>query len=188
MLPAVTERTLLILAALGAAVVAFAVYHLMTREMQQLAVPADVRGAQTTPAPADQAPSSRAGTPRTGPRGDAVVKTPPTPAGPPPPLPMPEISLEEAREDYADLMAELRGELRRNEDTGKPLANEHWVDYYRRGHEVMNPLRRLLGFEDEDAKREVAEKDEALRTLLEELQKDPAGVEPDPAPVEPQNQ
>lgn len=89
-------------------------------------------------------------------------------------MPMPKVSVEEARENYDDLMAELERELQRNKDTGKPLANEHWVEYYRRGHEVMDPLRRLLGFGDDAAKKEIAEKDEALRELMADLQADPA--------------
>ena len=90
---------------------------------------------------------------------------------------MPDVSLEEAREDYEDLMTELGRELERNKETGKRLANKHWVEYYQRTHEVMNPLRRLLGTEDEDAKREVSEKDAALRTLMGKLQMDPTTLD-----------
>jgi hypothetical protein len=38
----------------------------------------------------------------------------------------------------------------------------------------MDPLRRLLGFGDDAAKKEIAEKDEALRELMADLQADPA--------------
>ena len=90
---------------------------------------------------------------------------------------MPDVSLEEAREDYESLMKELERELQRNKDTGKPLANEHWVEYYRRGHEVMNPLRRYLSFGTDEDKKEVGELDEDLRNLMSKLQRDPATLE-----------
>ena len=93
---------------------------------------------------------------------------------------MPDISLEEAREDYSDLLAELERELQRNKDTGKALANEHWVEYYRRGHEVMTPLRRYLSMDSEEGKSEVAGMDEALRDIMGKLQTDPADLEKDP--------
>lgn len=182
MLRAVNERTLLIVAALGAFVVAFAVYHLMTRDMGQLPEPVPVEAGatpSTREGPRPQASDRGAGTP-SKPRVNAPVRTrrkSSSPGGPPPAVPMPDVSLEEAREDYDDLMAELGRELERNKETGKRLANKHWVEYYQRTHEVMNPLRRLLGSEDEDAKREVSEKDEALRTLMSDLQRDPAELE-----------
>lgn len=177
-LAAVNERTLLIVAALGASVVAYAVYGLMTRAVQS-PQPVPVAGHDTPEAepakPKTRKPKSKAQPQRTG-RVNAPVQTRPSKptGGPPPAVPMPKVSVEEARENYDDLMAELERELQRNKDTGKPLANEHWVEYYRRGHEVMDPLRRLLGFGDDAAKKEIAEKDEALRELMADLQADPA--------------
>lgn len=90
---------------------------------------------------------------------------------------MPDITLEEARADYDALVSELERELERNEETGKPLANEHWVEYYARSHEVMNPLRRYLSFGTAADKKEVGELDETLRNLLNDLQRDPETLE-----------
>ena len=81
---------------------------------------------------------------------------------------------------YGLVMRELERELQRNKETGKPLANEHWVEYYRRGHEIMDPLRIHLGTASEDEKREVGDMDEDLRNLMAKLQQDPATLEDDP--------
>jgi len=97
---------------------------------------------------------------------------------------MPDISLDEAREDYGDLLAELERELQRNKETGKALANKHWVEYYRRGHEIMTPLRRYLSVGGEEGKSEVAGMDEELRDIMGKLQTDPADLEEDPADLE----
>lgn len=90
---------------------------------------------------------------------------------------MPEVSVEEARQDYDDFIGELERELQRSIDTGKVLANEHWVDYYRRGHEIMEPLRRYMSTGTDAERKEVGELDEALRTLMSKLQRDPSTLE-----------
>lgn len=185
MLAAVNERRLLILAAVGASVVAYVVYALLSRSVEAPPEPSATRavvGATDAPREAS-GPATR----RKARAKKAVLpgrRAAPSPAaGPAPALPMPDISLEEAREDYADLLAELERELARNKETGKALPNKHWVEYYRRGHEVMNPLRRYLSMGSEEGKTEVAAKDEALRDIMGKLQTDPAELEEDP-PVE----
>lgn len=178
---AVNERTLLILAALGASVVAYAVYALLTRSMVEQ--PAPAAASVTAPAEAEDEPrpapprrsKDRATPPAPRPQ---VARMPPQTAddpagGPPPTLPKPSVTLEEAREDYDAFVEELERELQRNEETGKPLANEHWVEYYARTHEVMDPLRYYLSFGTDAQKKEVGDLDEALRTLMSDLQKDP---------------
>lgn len=183
----VNERTLLIVAALGASVVAYAVYGLLSREVgpqpQRVSASSSPRDEpeQVVDEPAVPAPSR-------APKGRLPAPRPTAKAGPAPALPLPDVSLEEAREDYDDLIAELERELQRNKDTGKPLATEHWVEYYQRGHEVMDPLRRLLGFSDDAGKQEVADKDEALRELMADLQADPATLKDEPEAGVPQNQ
>ncbi len=177
---AVNERTLLILAAVGASVVAYAVYALMTRGVVE-EQPAPVRAAATGSESDEEHPRRSAKRSRKrGPRVNAEVPTgrsTPTPGGPPPPLPKPKVSVDEAREDYDDFMRELERELQRNKDTGKALANEHWVEYYRRGHEIMDPLRMHLSSGTEEDKRAVGEMDEDLRNLMAKLQTDPADLD-----------
>jgi hypothetical protein len=183
---AVNERTLLIMAALGASVVAYVVYALMSRGMdepQPVRVAAQDAPSSDRPAEAPEASTRR---PTVKPKLPTARPSAKPSGGPPPPLPMPKVSLEEAREDYDDFMAELERELERNKDTGKPLANEHWVDYYRRGHEIMNPLRRYLSTGADEEKREVGEKDEALRNLMSKLQRDPATLEPEAEDADPE--
>jgi hypothetical protein len=180
MLAAVNERRLLILAAVGATVVAYVVYALLSRSVAAPPEPARAESGPAPESPDDAQPAS----PRELPRPRSVARSP-RPAtkpsgGPPPALPLPDISLEEAREDYSDLLAELERELQRNKDTGKALPNEHWVEYYRRGHEVMTPLRRYLSSGSEEGKTEVATMDGALRDIMGKLQTDPADLEEDP--------
>lgn|GEM_PF-1978454 len=175
---AVNERTLLILAGLGASVVAYAVYALMTRGVVEERT-APVRVEASDSAQPRRPAAAKPKRPR-APRAQPIAGRKPSPGGAPPPLPKPEVSVEEAREDYDDFMRELERELQRNKDTGKPLANEHWVEYYRRGHEIMDPLRIHLGTASEDEKREVGDMDEDLRNLMAKLQQDPATLEDDP--------
>lgn len=167
--PALTERTLIIIAAIGAAFVAYAVYVLLERNPP---VPATV----DPPAKTRQAGDDRA---RAATRANPippivlpkpVAKSKPTPGAPPPPLPTPEVSLEQAREDYDDYIAELRREIKRSKDTGKKLPTEGWVEYYGHGNEVMEPLRVLLDQYDEDDRAETEAKEAKIRDLLEYLQ------------------
>lgn len=183
MLGAVNERRLLILAAVGASVVAYVVYALLSRS-----VAAPPEGTPTRAVAGASREARGAARNRKVPRKQAVAPRS-RPAvkpsgGPPPPLPMPDISLDEAREDYGDLLAELERELQRNKDTGKPLGNEHWVEYYRRGHEVMTPLRRYLSVGSEEGKTEVAAMDGELRDVMGKLQTDPAELEEDEPALE----
>lgn len=182
MLAAVNERRLLILAAMGASVVAYVVYALLSRSVDAPREPAPTR-AVASAADAQPEEAGRASH-RKMPAKKAVLpgKRPAPSGGPPPALPMPDISLEEAREDYADLLAELERELERNKETGKALPNKHWVEYYRRGHEVMTPLRRYLSIGSEEGKTEVSAMDGALRDIMGKLQTDPAELEEDSLP------
>ncbi|MGH1345461.1 MAG: hypothetical protein ACRBN8_28110 [Nannocystales bacterium] len=175
------ERRLLILAAVGASVVAYVVYALLSRNVAAPPESEPTRpGAGAVEAAREEPKEKRR--PRMPAKKAVLPGKPsvaPPPGGPPPPLPMPDISLDEAREDYSDLLAELERELQRNKDTGKALANKHWVEYYRRGHEVMTPLRRYLSIGSEEGKTEVAGMDEELRDIMGKLQTDPADLEED---------
>jgi len=92
---------------------------------------------------------------------------------PPPEIPKPKVTLEEAREQYDAYIAELDREIAKTEETGRPLANEAWVDYYKRGHEAMDPLRRLLDPKDPANQKEVSEKYEVVRNKLRDLEPRP---------------
>lgn len=179
MLAAVNERRLLILAAVGASVVAYVVYALLSRSVE---APPQSKRRPAVSATADASPDEEA-TPRRrkAPSKRAALpgkrRAAPLSGGPPPALPMPDISLDEAREDYRDLLTELERELERNKETGKAIANKHWVEYYRRGHEVMTPLRRYLSVGSEEGKTEVAGMDAELRDIMGKLQTDPAKLE-----------
>lgn len=176
---AVNERTLLILAAIGATVVAYAVHALMTRGVVEQPAPVPVASQATDERKPHPSRRSHEPSSKPAPRPPSA-RVPAKPSGgPPPQLPKPEVTLLEARENYDALVKELERELQRNKDTGKALANEHWVEYYARTHEVMDPLRHYLGFGTDAQKKEVGALDEALRTLMSDLQRDPATLEPD---------
>jgi type IV secretory pathway VirB10-like protein len=176
---AVNERTLLILAAVGASVVAYAVYALMTRgAVAEQPAPASVASNVHEDVESPRAPAAKKRSATPAPPRPPLVRPPAKPqGGPPPALPKPEVSLEEAREDYDALMKELERELQRNKDTGKALANEHWVDYYTRTHEVMDPLRYYLSFGTEAEKKDVGALDEELRVIMADLQRDPSTLD-----------
>lgn len=82
----------------------------------------------------------------------------------------PELSLDEAREQFDDLMLELDREIRRGEEVGKPLSNEAWVEYYRRGSEAVTPIVQLLPSDDPNRQTEINERQTDLRERLDALQ------------------
>lgn len=168
-----TERGLVGIAAAGALIVAYVVYSLMARDMAAppngVATPRGDVAAEQTPRTARR-PSTR-DAPETGkPRINPVVRSANAAPAPPPTPPKPEVSLEEARDNYDALVAELDREAKRTEDTGRPLPSEAWVDYYTQMHAVMDPLRLHLSWENPDEKEELREKSEELRKKLDALQ------------------
>ncbi|MEM9462802.1 MAG: hypothetical protein AAGF11_52160 [Myxococcota bacterium] len=113
-------------------------------------VPAVPRRAQTKPAPV--------------PEVEAPAADEPTPG--PPPRPKPEISLEEARERFAAYMEEIE----RLEAEGTTLTSPEWVDYYRRGHEVLLPLQQHLEWTIPEQAEELRRANDDMRTTLGKLE------------------
>lgn len=88
----------------------------------------------------------------------------------------PELTLDEAREQFDDLMLELDREIKRGEEVGRPLSNEAWVEYYRRGSEAVTPIVRLIPADDANRQSEINERQTELRERLDALQ--PANAPP----------
>lgn len=88
----------------------------------------------------------------------------PTPG--PPPRPKPEISLEEAREQFATYMEEIE----RLEAEGTTITSPEWVDYYRRGHEVLLPLQQHLDWTIPEQAEELRRANDDMRTTLGKLE------------------
>ena len=88
------------------------------------------------------------------------------PRGGPPPRPEPSVGLEEARRNYTEFMAELDEAI----DSGRELDNAEWTDYYRRGHEAIQPLLQHLRWSEPGEAVELRTINEDLRNKLNELQ------------------
>ncbi len=91
----------------------------------------------------------------------------------PAPRPTPEISLDEARKQFADFMAELDG----IETSGMELTSPEWVEYYKRGHELLLPLQQHLDWQVPEQAEELRQANEGMRAKLSGL--DP-GRQPPP--------
>ena len=102
------------------------------------------------PEPADQAGDGAGGRPSSG----------------LPPRPKPEISLEEARKQFSDLLAELD----RLAATGATLSSPEWVDYYKRGNDALLPLQQHLDTSVADEADELRRANEDLRAKLRVLE------------------
>ncbi|MEM7155896.1 MAG: hypothetical protein AAF799_23800 [Myxococcota bacterium] len=96
----------------------------------------------------------------------APPPAPEPPRGGPPPRPVPTVGLEQARRNYTDFMAELDQLI----DSGRTLDNAEWTDYYRRGHEALQPLLQHLRWSEPEEARELRTINEDLRNKLHELQ------------------
>lgn len=99
-------------------------------------------------------------------RGTARPRPVLPPAQPPPP---PKMDLEEAREELSDLLAELDRELDRSAEGARPMSNERWVEYYRRGNEAIAAIAQARK-DDKDASQEISEAHHELRWRLDRLQ------------------
>jgi len=94
------------------------------------------------------------------------------PAGAPtidaPPRP-PDVSLAEAREQFAAYMAELQ----RLEDDGATLPSPEWVEAYKRGNDLLLPLQQQLDLKVPAEAEELRRANEGMRTTLQSLQPGP---------------
>lgn len=165
---------LVVLVVAGLLVVAYAVYTLTGREDGPR--PARVEaGADAGSGERDGAarPSAR---PRASPRGGIkpakatrIGDARPPPG--PPPRPKPKISLDQARQSFADYMAELE----RLEKKAVKLSSSEWVEYYRRGHETILPLQQHLDWKVPEEAEELRKANESMRNKLRKLEPNVAG-------------
>lgn len=124
--------------------------------------PATRQGRRPVPAP-----GLRSDEPRPTPSVPAAGETPsPAPVAGQPPRPEPAVSLEEAREKFAEYMAVLE----RLEDEGVTLESEQWVDYYKSGHDALLPLQQHLDWQVPDEAAELRKANEDMRNTLQKLQ------------------
>jgi hypothetical protein len=169
----VKGRTLAVFVVVGLAVVGWAVFALVGGEDREPRA-TKTASSRTAGSDADAEPKRRpAGEPAPREAKRDAEPSKERTAKPPPEVPKPNITLEEAREQYDAYIAELDREIAKTEETGRPLANEAWVEYYKRGHEAMDPLRRLLDPKDPANQKEVSEKYEVVRNKLRELEPRP---------------
>lgn len=103
-----------------------------------------------------------------------VVSPPPRTPSPPPPRPEPAVSLPDARKQFADYMAELDGLAARDAE----LTSPEWVELYKRGHDVLQPLQQHLDWQVPEQAQELKMANEDMRAKLNRI--DPN--RPDPPP------
>lgn len=145
------------------AVLGYAIYSLATAGGD--------RPAAAEPSSAVEAdkPKARRARPRVAPGG--VAPAPVTRVGDarrrggPPPRPEPTVSLEKAREDFADLLAEFD----RIEAKGTVLTNEEWTGHYKDGHEALQPLLQHLEWTNPTEADELRQANEDLRMKLQAI-------------------
>ena len=99
-----------------------------------------------------------------------------TPSQPRPSQPEPEVSLAEARKQWADYMAELDALAAR----GAHLTSPEWVELYKRGHDLLRPLQQHLDYQVPTEARELKMANEDMRARLNKI--DPNRPEPPPSP------
>ncbi|MCX4239692.1 hypothetical protein [Paraliomyxa miuraensis] len=83
-----------------------------------------------------------------------------------PPRPEPEISLEEARTRFGEVLAELD----RLSEQNVALTSPQWVDYYKRGNDALLPLQQHLDVSVPDQADELRRANEDLRAKLRVLE------------------
>lgn len=160
---------LVVMAAAGLLVVGYAFYTLLTPPERSGA--ARSRSEATRPAGEadgeDEAPEAG---PRAGKRDAAARKLPVDTVArqpaPPPPQPKPDVSLADARKQFADYMAELDGIKKRDEE----LTSPQWVDLYKRGHDVLRPLQQHLDPQDPGQAQELKMANEDMRAKLNDIE------------------
>jgi len=104
----------------------------------------------------------------------AVVEKPPRTPSPMPPRPEPDVSLPDARRQFADFMAELDGLAARD----AKLSSPEWVELYKRGHDLLLPLQQHLDYQVPGEAQELRMANEDMRARLNKI--DPN--RPDPPP------
>lgn len=110
-----------------------------------------------------------------GPEGKAAIVEPPRAPSPPPPRPKPEIPLPDARKQFADYMAELDGLAARDAE----LTSPEWVELYKRGHDVLQPLQQHLDWQVPEQAQELKMANEDMRAKLNRI--DPNRPDPPPS-------
>lgn len=168
---------LVVMAAAGLLVVGYAFYTLLTppeRSGAGRSRSEAVREAGDAPEDDDEAPKA-------GPRAskrDAARKLPvdtaPREPAPPPPLPKPDVTLAEARKQFADYMAELDA-IRARDDV---LTSPQWVELYKRGHDVLRPLQQHLDPQDPGQAQELRMANEDMRAKLNDIEPSRRGAPP----------
>lgn len=170
---------LVVMGVAGLLVVGYAFYTLLAPPAPRSGAGRS-RGEASRPAedeaePADEGP--RTARPRKGPAPAAKeggASPPPRAPSPPPPRPEPAVSLADARKQFADYMAELDGLAARDAEITSP----EWVELYKRGHDVLQPLQQHLDWQVPEEARELKMANEDMRAKLNLI--DPN--RPDPPP------
>jgi hypothetical protein len=90
--------------------------------------------------------------------------------------PPPDISLEEARSGFSEVMADIDRAI----EAGEPLSQREWVELYRRGAEALDPLLRHLDPADPQMGEELGRYQAQLRDKLRQLEPGQTTRLPDP--------
>jgi hypothetical protein len=160
---------LVVMAAAGLLVVGYAFYTLLSPPERSGAARSRSEAAREAGDEADDDEAPKAG-PRAGKRDPAARKLPvdtaPRQPVPPLPQPKPDVSVAEARKQFADYMAELDGIKARDQE----LTSPEWVELYKRGHDVLQPLQRHLDPKDPGQAQELRTANEDMRAKLNDIE------------------
>lgn len=93
------------------------------------------------------------------------------PRGRPPARVEPTVSLERARRDFADIIAELEGIAAE----GRRLTQPEYLDIYKRGNDALLPLQQHLDWQEPEAAKELQSAQTDFRAKLRDVEPRPAG-------------
>ena len=98
-------------------------------------------------------------------KGDARTR------GGAPPSVEPVVSLERARRDFSDIIAELEGVAAE----GRRLTQPEYLDIYKRGNDALLPLQQHLDWQEPEEAKELQAAQTDFRTKLREVEPRPGG-------------
>jgi hypothetical protein len=86
-----------------------------------------------------------------------------------PKMPEPTVSLEQARRDFAAILAEIDAV----KDEGRRLEQAAWIDLYKRGNEALTPLHQHLSWSVPEQADELRKAQDDFRAKLREVEPRP---------------
>ncbi len=166
---------LVLMGLIAVAVIGYAVYTLISLDPARSRPASMVHAGDEPAVAADDRDGSRPAPQGVKPaavtrQGDA--RTRPTPG--PPPRPEPSIPVAQARKELAEFLV-LLDDLAAKDTK---LSSPQWVDYYKRGHDHLQPLLQGLDVKVPEEAAELQKANEDMRTKLWKLQPREPGATP----------